>query len=182
MGVDPGALPHELVRACDHQAPVVAAGPEAGQRVREDREAGRRGERRERLGERRIVVRTRDDEPAAPRRRGDPRVDRVAASSRRAPAVDPGRERSLDPLAADSGPSGQQRLAERHVEMHGTRGSGERRRDRATRQRPHVRRGRRIAVEQRQLREPLRLPPVEVVLVDRLRRSPVAQLGAAGRR
>ena len=72
---------------------------------------------------------------------------------------------------------GQQWLAERRVEVHGTRGSGEGRRDGSTRQRPDVGGGRRIAVEQRQLREPLRLLAVEVVLVDRLRRTPVAQLG-----
>ena len=75
----------------------------------------------------------------------------------------------------------EQRLAERHVEMHGTRGTGERRRHRATRQRSHVRRGRRIAVEQRQLREPLRLSPVEVVLVDRLGRARGRAARPAGR-
>ena len=63
MRVDPGALARELVRSRDHQAPVVRAGPEAGQRVGEDREAGGGGQRGEGRGERRVVVRARDDEP-----------------------------------------------------------------------------------------------------------------------
>ena len=168
--------PNELVRACDHQAPVVAPGPEAGQRVREDRDsrcaaasaASASGRSESSSGP--ATMRPR----STPARRPASRVDLGVIE--RAPAVDTGREPRLDALVAQRTVR-QQRLAERHVEMHGTRGSGERRRDRATRQRPHVRRGRRIAVEQRQLREPLRLSPVEVVLVDRLRRSPVAQLG-----
>ena len=102
----------------------------------------------------------------------------IAASSsvrRPATAVATGSVDALVPPS--SGAVRQQRLAERHVEVHGTRRAGERGRDRATRQRADVCLGRRIAVEQRQLREPLRLAPVEVVLVDRLRRAAVAQLG-----
>ena len=62
MGLDPRALPNELVRPCDHQAPVVVAGPEARQRIREDRIAGARGEQREGLGEGRVVVRAGHDQ------------------------------------------------------------------------------------------------------------------------
>ena len=40
MGVDPGARPNELVRACDHQAPVVAA--RSGGRTAGPRESGSR--------------------------------------------------------------------------------------------------------------------------------------------
>ena len=49
MGVDPRPGTDELVRPADDARPVVRPGPQAGQRVGEDREAGRPGEARERL-------------------------------------------------------------------------------------------------------------------------------------
>ena len=87
--------------------------------------------------------------------------------------VDAGRP----PSSASSGASGSSGSRNGTLSCTDAGGPGRGRRDRATRDRADVRLGRGIAVEQRQLRVPLRRPAVDPLLVDRLGRAAVAQLG-----
>jgi len=172
-------IAEQRVVRVDHQAAIVRSAAREGQRVGEDRKAGRSGQTGERRRQVRIVLRAADDETArrAAQVVRDPR-DRVASGRPRTrhgqrAQGDHRRERR------ERARRRHERVAEREVEMHrsGRRGAGRRHRTRGERVR--VARTRVGLAEHRNVDEPLRMRPVEPELIDRLRRAGIAQLGRA---
>ena len=155
---------------------------DARQRVGGDREAGRGGQAGEGRGERRIVLRTGDDQAAFRGARCEPR----------GPGPRPASRPLVRPTTEVTGPTGCPSSPRQRPERRPTGSSGSRNpmlrwtgpagppRAVATARPTTDRTWRRVsgcAVEQRQVDRPADLPAEDARLVDRLRRAAVAQLG-----
>ena len=182
--VAPGPGPDEVVRVRQDVRCGRGARADAGERIRDDREAGRGGESGERRGQGRVVLRAGDDEPARGRGadgRPGPRWRRARARvARRSP-------RRRAPRGDFVRSVGRERHPARHVGMSGSRngmlrwtgpaGEPDATGDRPTDHRPDVAARLRLAIEQRQVDRPAHLRAEDPDLVDRLGRAPLAQLG-----
>ena len=140
------------------------------------------GERRERLGEVRVVVRTRDDEAALDAREATgERVERGVVERRRRPSTAVANGRLDAASSRPSGPSGSSGSRNGTLRCTGPAGPAS---AVATARPASDRTCAAVAgspSNSGSSANHLACPPVEVVLVDGLRRAAVAQLGRAGR-
>jgi hypothetical protein len=176
VGVAPRSRPHDLVATPDHEQSVVGSGPRPGERVGQDRKAGRDGQSGQCGRELRIVLRARDDEPS-PRA---PQAPASAATGRRgAETVRDVGEWHPDRSSIRGGgstevPVRDKRVAERQVEMDRPGRSIDGGCDGPAGDRADMRPRLRCPIEERYLGEPLRVTSVEANLVHRLWGAPVA--------
>ena len=182
MRVAPRTRPAEKIAPGDDARAIVRPAATPGERVRQDREAGRLRKAGERGGQGRVGLGPGHDQPAASSGEAPGEARDLGRSQRPRPGQHVGeraRRLVVRRLTGSEVTIRDERLAEREVEVDGAGGTGQRRGDGTSRHGADMPARLRGPVEERKLRAPFRVGAEQAHLVDGLRGAAVAELGGS---